>query len=205
MENRANHCGIVVLAGGQSSRLGRPKQLLPYKESTLIKHAAEVALQAEMGPVVVVTGANADVIGKALEGLPVKIVVNSGWEEGMASSLRMGLHALVESFPQTDGILFMVCDQPFVTKSLLRCLLQVQQDTGKAITACGYQGKMGTPALFHRSFFEKLMELEGDKGARLLIAAFPDEVAEVPFAAGAIDIDTREDYEKLRNGLNEVI
>lgn len=204
MENRVNHCGIVVLAGGQSSRLGRPKQLLPYKQSTLISHAAEVALGAEMGPVVVVTGANAELIGKSLIGLPVSTIVNSGWEEGMASSLRVGLHALVESFPQTDGILFMVCDQPFVTKSLLLCLLQVQQDTGKAITACAYQGKLGTPALFHRFFFEKLMELKGDKGARLLIAAFPDEVAEVPFEEGAIDIDTKEDYEKLRNGLNEV-
>jgi molybdenum cofactor cytidylyltransferase len=205
MAYRVNHCGIVVLAGGQSSRLGSPKQLLPYKESTLIRHAATVALAANCGPVLIVTGSNEDAVTKAIEGLGVVVSTNQGWKEGMAASLRVGLKAMVERFPETDGIIFMVCDQPFVTKSLLLCLIETQQTTGKAVTACSYLDKKGTPALFHSSFFEKLMELKGDKGARMLIAAHPDEVADVPFEEGAIDIDTVDDYKRLLNGLNKVL
>jgi molybdenum cofactor cytidylyltransferase len=205
MTGRGNHYGVVILAGGQSNRLGSPKQLLPYKESTLIRHAAAVALEADIGPVLIVTGANERVVLRAIEGLNVFHATNPGWQEGMASSLRVGLKAMVERFPETDGIIFMVCDQPFVTKSLLLCLIETLQTTGKAVTACSYLGKKGTPALFHRSFFEKLMELKGDKGARMLIAAHPDEVADVPFEEGAIDIDTVDDYNRLLNGLNKVL
>jgi molybdenum cofactor cytidylyltransferase len=199
MEHRINHCGLVILAGGKSSRLGSPKQLLPFKETTLLRHTVQIALEADCGPVMVVTGANSREVKEAINGLSVEIVENTGWEEGMASSLRTGLMGMVEKHPETDGILFMVCDQPFVTKSVLLCLIEKQQATGKAATASSYGGQTGTPALFHRFFFEKLLELKGDKGARMLIASHPGDVAIVPFEAGAIDIDTKEDYEQLLN------
>jgi molybdenum cofactor cytidylyltransferase len=90
-----------------------------------------------------------------------------------------------------------------VTKSVLLCLIETQVKAGKAITAAGYGGKAGTPALFHRSFFERLMALKGDKGARMLIASFPEDVSVVPFEEGSVDIDTTEDYARLINLLNE--
>jgi molybdenum cofactor cytidylyltransferase len=90
-----------------------------------------------------------------------------------------------------------------VTKSVLLCLKETQEKEGRAITATGYGGKAGTPALFHRCFFDRLMELKGDKGARMLIASFPGDVAIVPFEEGAIDIDTEEDYGRLIHLLKE--
>lgn len=199
MANGVIHCGIVVLAGGQSSRLGSPKQLLAYAGSSLLRHTVNVALNADCGPVIVVTGAKSMEVKQALTGVKIQIVENPGWQEGMASSLRAGLKAMLVAHPEIDGVIFMVCDQPYVNKSVLLCLIETQHTTGKAVTASSYQGKAGIPALFHHSFFGKLMELKGDKGARMLISAHPHEVAMVPFEEGAIDIDTREDYEQLLN------
>ncbi len=200
MQIRVNHCGIVILAAGQSSRLGSPKQLLPYKDSTLLRHAAQVALEANIGPVLVVTGAHHEAVANAIEGLPISAAFNPDWQEGMASSLRVGLQAMVEAFPETDGILFMVCDQPYVSTSLLCSLVETQHKTGKAIVASTYQGNTGTPALFHHSFFNKLLELKGDKGARLLLETYAGEVVTILFKEGVIDIDWKADWERLVRG-----
>ena len=115
----------------------------------------------------------------------------------MASSLRCGLAAVQKMSADVDGIIFMVCDQPYITKSLLDCLLQAQHETGLPIVASSYEDKLGTPALFHKSFFVELMELKGDTGARKLIKQHEDLVTTVVFPKGIIDIDTRTDYEVL--------
>ena len=192
-----NHFGIVILAGGESSRLGSPKQLLVYRNKTLLRHAVLTALEANCGPVMVVTGANFSAVEKELIELPVEIVHNNDWQEGMASTLRKGLSAMLLNHPETDGIIFMVCDQPFVTKSHLLCLIDRHRQKGKPIAASCYNGQAGTPAFFHQSYFKRLMELKGDKGARTLIAGQPEDVERVEFEQGAIDIDTKEDYERL--------
>jgi molybdenum cofactor cytidylyltransferase len=191
--------GIVILAAGESSRLGSPKQLLAFQHKTLLRLAAETALDAACGPVVVVTGANHFKVEGVVHDLHVHVVYNAGWSEGMASSLRTGLASMLEKFPDTDVIIFMVCDQPFVTKRHLLCLIGQQQKNRKTITASGYAGKVGTPALFHKHIFAELMALKGDKGARLLITQYPEQTEVVHFEEGAIDIDTKEDYERLLN------
>jgi molybdenum cofactor cytidylyltransferase len=197
MDPIATHIAIIILAGGQSSRLGSPKQLLSYRNETLLRHAVRTALEARCGPVLVVTGANADSMNEELKGLPVEMVHNPQWEEGMASTLRKGLETIRVLHPETDGIIFMVCDQPFVTKSHLLCLIESHARSAKPVTASVYGGRAGTPAFFHRNYFDKLMELKGDKGARALISSHPEDVETVSFEEGAIDIDTKEDYERL--------
>ncbi len=197
MENGGRQYGIVILAGGQSSRLGTPKQLLSYMGKSLLGHTIEVALSTNCGPVSVVLGSGSDIIRAAIEAFPVQIVENDGWEEGMGSSLRVGLHEMLKAQPGTDAIIFMVCDQPFVTKSVLLCLIREQLKTGKGITASGYLGKMGTPALIQKKYFVELMELHGDSGARKLLKEHEEDVAIIPFEEGLTDIDTRQDYERL--------
>ncbi|MDP4285363.1 MAG: nucleotidyltransferase family protein [Bacteroidota bacterium] len=194
---RVEHCAIVVLAAGMSSRLGKPKQLLVYHGKSLLKHSVDAALQTTMRPVIVVLGANSGAVKKELEGMGTVVVENEEWQEGMASSLRCGLDAVRKGSTDIDGIIFMVCDQPYVTKSLLDSLLLAQHETGLPIVASSYDGKEGTPALFHKSFFAKLKELEGDTGARKLIQKNEGKVTTVVFPKGVIDIDTITDYEVL--------
>jgi molybdenum cofactor cytidylyltransferase len=194
---RVSHCAILILAAGQSSRLGSPKQLLEYNGASLIKRVVQTALDSEIGRVTVVLGANANKIGTELDMPGLCLIENSDWEEGMASSIRAGVKAITDLEPATDGIMILVCDQPHLERPVLGQLLQVQSETGLPVTASVYQGRTGTPAVFHKSFFPLLMELKGDTGARKLFSEHSGQVALVPFEKGIIDIDTKEDYEKL--------
>ena len=118
---RVNRCGIILLAAGSSSRMGNPKQLLLYKGKSLLVHAADTAIAACLTPVIVVLGANRQLIEKELvnkEGL--NIIFNSDWEEGMASSIRCGIKEALEIDPDLDGVIIMVCDQPYVDQQLLK-------------------------------------------------------------------------------------
>jgi molybdenum cofactor cytidylyltransferase len=191
-------CAVIILAGGKSARLGKAKQLLPYGDKNLLQHAVDTALLTGLSPIVVVLGARGDIISEVLTGRPVKIVVNSEWEEGMASSVRCGINDLLRHSPNADGTIIMVCDQPFVSAGLLDSLLVTQHETGKPVIAATYDGIAGTPVLFHRNMFAALMELKGDKGARKFLEQHPQWVATVPFPEGKLDIDTETDYENLQ-------
>jgi molybdenum cofactor cytidylyltransferase len=151
-----------------------------------------------MRPVIVVVGAKSDVIKKGMEGMKVKVVENEEWQEGMASSIRCGLQALPDIAPAADGVIIMVCDQPFVSASLLGELITAQKDRGKKIVACKYTNTIGPPVLFHRSFFPALLELKGDEGARKIVVQHMDDVVTVLFPGGDIDIDTAAEYDALK-------
>ena len=190
-----NNCAAILLAAGASTRLGNPKQLLPYKGTNLVNHAIRVIEQADLHPVIVVTGANAALIEEAIIAKHISIVTNYDWQEGIASSIRAGITTLGEKHPACDGALLMVCDQPYVTENVVLELTRVQRKTGKPIAACQYDHITGTPALFHQSIFPELLLLKGDKGAGKLLKERFTDVSIVPFAMGKFDIDTAEDYE----------
>jgi molybdenum cofactor cytidylyltransferase len=197
MNYQINHCGILILAAGQSARLGIPKQLLDYEGLSLIKRVAQTALESGIGKVTVVLGANAEQIRTELDMPALCLVENRGWEEGMASSVRAGVRAITAMDRDTDGLMILVCDQPYLGKTVLQQLIQLQRESGLPLAACVYDGKAGTPALFHKTVFPELLELTGDTGARKLINSYGDQVAQLTFEEGKIDIDTKEDYEKL--------
>jgi molybdenum cofactor cytidylyltransferase len=198
MNLKISNIAIVILAAGTSSRLGSPKQLLDYKGKNLLRYAVDTALETECASVFVVLGANSELLRKELKDKPVTVLENTNWQEGMSSSIRCGLEYITGTILRPDSIIFMVCDQPFVSSSLLLSLIEKKQETKRPIVASSYEDKLGTPALFHRSFFPMLMELTGDKGARKLIADNVEKVATVAFAKGITDIDTKEDYELLK-------
>ena len=190
--------GVIALAAGSSSRLGRPKQTLMYGGKTLLARAIETALEANCGQIVVVTGANADVTEPEAAAYPVQIVFNPNWAAGMNASIRAGLDALTASANELDAVLVMTCDQPFLSVAILRELVQVYEATGKPIAACEYAGIRGVPALFDKSAFEDLRALPDGAGAGRLIAAYgPERTATIPFPDGAIDVDTPEDFARL--------
>jgi molybdenum cofactor cytidylyltransferase len=172
---------------------------LEYDGQSLLQYAIDAAVNSKAATIVVVLGANSDLISKKIDTLKVRLIENSEWEEGMASSVRNGLNALQRISPATDAVIFMVCDQPFVSASLINQLMETQKETGKSIVTCNYGEAIGPPALFHKSLFNELMQLRGDAGARKIIQQHDNEVVTVLFASGKMDIDTQEDYESLKN------
>jgi molybdenum cofactor cytidylyltransferase len=197
MSNAITRCAVLILAAGKSSRLGSPKQLLHFEGSPLIRRVAKTAIDAGIGEVFVVVGANAEQVVTELNMPQLRLVENEDWQEGMASSIRNGLAAVEKADPEVNGIMILVCDQPHLDTGTLQAILKKQQTSGLVIAASLYEGKVGTPAVFHRSIFPALMELKGDTGARKIFSAYSEQVALVPFEKGIIDIDTKEDYEKL--------
>ncbi|MGZ5221080.1 MAG: nucleotidyltransferase family protein [Chitinophagaceae bacterium] len=192
-----NNCAIIILAAGSSSRMGRPKQLLPYMGKSLLSHSVDIANDADANPVIVVLGANAALLEKEIDEKKVHIVVNKEWQEGMASSIRCGLNTLLHIAPSSGAAILMVCDQPFVSASLLNELISQQKNTGKLIVASQYQNTVGPPTLFDKTIFPELMALQGDAGARKIVERHSNDTTTVLFTAGNIDIDTEADYEAL--------
>lgn len=190
--------GIVILAAGASARLGEPKQELLYKGETLLQHAINAAIATNCKPVVVVLGAETALHLPEQANESITTVDNPDWEEGMSSSIRRGLSALLASAPQVEGVILMVCDQPFVEASLLNSLIHTKNATGKGIVACQYKDTLGTPVLFSKAYFDELLYLRGKEGAKKLLFRHSEDVADIPFALGAVDIDTPEDYALLK-------
>ena len=194
--NTIYHTDIVILAAGASTRLGRPKQLLPWQGKTLLQHAVETALTIATQPVVV-TGCNADQLVAGVDQTQVHIVFNPGWQQGIASSIRCGLQALLNRTPQPDQVIFMVCDQPFVSPGLLLDLINERQKSQKSIIASSYGNTLGIPALFDKTHFSQLLDLQGDTGAKKVIQQFSEEVGSVEFKEGEFDVDTEGEYKRL--------
>ncbi len=192
-----NKTAIVILAAGNSSRLGRPKQLLKYKESNLLKNTISEALNTLNSFVLVVTGADNQNIEKELNSSQILTRFNEDWETGMASSIVKGLNELLQLNPDCEQCIFAVCDQPFVTSSIFENLINEYHKTEKGIIASAYSETLGTPVLFHKKYFKELLELSGQEGAKKIIKKYSDDVVSVDFKKGNIDIDTEEDYNKL--------
>lgn len=190
--------GAVILAAGGSSRLGQPKQLLSFQSESLIRRAVRSALEAGCPCIVVVTGHASDRIEMELRGTPAILVENSEWQRGLGTSIRCGLRHLLNSRPETEALVLLACDQPFLDASVIGSLISQQENSGKPIVASSYASTLGGPALFHRSCFESLLALPDDSGAKTLIESRTAEVAQIEFEKGAVDIDTPGDLERLR-------
>lgn len=194
MPDDFQHVYALILAAGGSTRMGRPKQLLRWQGRTLLDQAIDSACQILPGRVIVVLGAHAGLIREAINLDSVKMVRNPDWENGIASSIRLGIDTLPAS---SEAVLIMLCDQPLVDSAHLKALLSSWQSEPGRIVASQYSLSCGVPALFPAAYFERLRSLTGDKGAKPLLAEFDPRVLKIPFAAAALDIDTPDDFEQL--------
>ena len=192
--------GIIVLAAGASTRMGRPKQLLRFEGQSLLRRAAEAALDTSCRPVVVVTGAHAALMRAELNQLAVQIVENPQWANDMSSSIRVGITELRELSEKASAAVITVCDQPFVTSELITRLVETYRTTNASIVAAEYGETLGVPALFSRRLFPELCDLSDTAGAKQIITRYLTEAVPVPLAGGAFDIDTPTDYAKLQRG-----
>jgi molybdenum cofactor cytidylyltransferase len=188
--------GLIILAAGSSSRLGKPKQNLVFQGSTLLQRSIKAALAADCQKVLVVLGANANIIEPTIKNEPIQIVHNPDWQAGMSSSISSGLAALLKTNPQIQSVILMLCDQPFADTAIINQLIQASANN-KPLVACNYNGTIGVPALFDKSHFEELLALQGNEGAKKLLLKHANEVHTIPFPLGMIDIDTIGDFERL--------
>jgi molybdenum cofactor cytidylyltransferase len=188
--------GAVILAAGGSSRFGQAKQLVDFRGQPLLARAIEAARQGGCDPVlVVISSASAQVKSIVPDG--IVITENAEWHSGIASSIRIGVEALLTVTPGMDGILLLACDQPLVTGKIVDGLIEHWVRNGKQIAASAYADTLGVPAVFNRSCFEDLVGLKGDSGAKSIILLHRQRVAEFPFPGGTQDIDTPADLSRI--------
>ena len=196
---RESQIAAIVLAAGGSARMGQSKQLLPINGQPMVRRVTATVCAANLAQVVVVTGAQAEAVREALAGLPAEIVVNEAWAEGLSRSLRLGLRALR---PEIQAALMVLADQPALTPELLNALAKRYRATGAAIVLPVYQGRRGNPVLFDRALFADLLAVEGDQGGRAILTRYASSIerVEVDDPSVLLDIDTRADYDKVREG-----
>jgi molybdenum cofactor cytidylyltransferase len=194
---------LILLAAGESSRLGSPKQLLPYNGKTLLQHSIDLSQMLGLDTFLVL-GAFKDEILEHIAIRETKVVINDEWSEGLASSIRCGLQEVVRNNPDTEAILLVLCDQPFLTDDILSQMIEEYYLAEQPIIHCDYGDVSGPPTLFHKSLFPSLMELKGSQGAKKVVDMFPDKVVYVDFPKGKWDVDTQSDYQQLLKSGNHI-
>jgi CTP:molybdopterin cytidylyltransferase MocA len=186
----SDRISAVVLAAGASRRARRPKLLLPYGGTTLLRHAVLSALGSGADETIVVLGAFAPLLRQELEGLPCSIVENAHWNEGMGSSVRCG----VSSAQQGNAVLVLLADQPLVTADVAARLITAFRKHPEQAVVSSYAGTLGVPAMFPARLVPELRQLSGDQGARSWIARHRADVVIVDVPEAATDLDSEKDF-----------
>ncbi len=193
--------GAVVLAAGSSSRMGEAKQLLPLAGSTVLERTLENLLVANVDEIVLVLGSSAEIILQRMAEFPkknLKIFVNTEYGQGMATSLRVGLAGLDENI---DAALIVLADQPFIRAETFDRIIDQYRRSDTQIVIPMFKGLRGNPILLDRSIFHEVMALRGDIGCRAIFGNHLDRIvkAEVNDIGILLDIDNKDDYERLRD------
>jgi molybdenum cofactor cytidylyltransferase len=189
--------GALILAAGESSRLGQPKQLIQFRGKSLVRRMVYAARKARCSPTVAVIGSDREEVERELKAEGAIIVENQNWRLGIGTSIRAGVQVLIDNVPDVEAIVLLVCDQPAVDARAIARLITLREKTKRAIVASRYANTLGVPALFDRSCFQELLALDNGTGAKTVILSNRERVTEFPFPEGKIDIDTLDDYEKL--------
>jgi len=189
----------IVLAAGESKRMGQTKLLLPWQGKTLLEHVLDTLLTSQVNEVILVLGHDADRILQKVPTQKIKVVINPDYKEGMSSSILKGLMAMDE---KAEAFLTVLADQPGITKEILNRLIHGFQKTRpeKNIVLPTYLGARGHPVLFSTKYKKEALRLRGDVGARQVLVDHPEDILEVEVDSDAVlsDIDTPEDYRDQR-------
>ncbi len=191
----------IILAGGSSTRFGRPKQLLRLKGKYLLDYVLNAALASELNQVVLVLGHDHQNILQALETRTsqerLQVVINHRYLEGQSRSLQAGLLKIRQAFP---AVMFLLGDQPMLDSSVINHILERFRYSGKDICVPVCKGKRGNPTIFNRVLYDQLMAIEGDIGARNIIRDNPERVlyTELDDPLCFFDIDSQKDFENLQ-------
>jgi molybdenum cofactor cytidylyltransferase len=191
----------VILSAGESSRMGRPKALLPVDGQTFIERIVGTLARTRVGKIIVVLGHDAETLKRQLEHLAVGFLVNADYKSGQLSSLQTAVRRL-ESDRECDGMLVHLVDHPYISPTLVDVMIEGFYESNKLIVVPRYQGKRGHPVIFSRALFAELLNAPLDQGAKAVVNAHRDETLEIETddAGIAVDIDTPELYRQHVKG-----
>ena len=186
----------IILAAGESKRMGQLKQLLPFRGSTLLGQIVENLLQSQAAETIVVLGSQAEKIIPQIDREPVKIVVNPDFEQGMSSSIKCGLSHISEA---ADGVMIVLGDQPLIEKETIDLLIERHRQSERGIILPVYNGIRGHPVIFTMKYKDELLRLTGDIGGKQIVERHPSDVLEVEVDSESVvtSIDAESDYQSL--------
>jgi molybdenum cofactor cytidylyltransferase len=185
---------VLIPAAGASERLGRAKQLVKHRGTTLIQNAVNTAFSLDPGEIIVVTGANAEAVKNAVLQSTVNWIHNPNWSDGMGGSIALGATAIS---PESAGLMILLCDQWKIQISDLQLLAETWQSNPERIVCASAEGINMPPVIFPASYFNQLAKLEGSQGARSLLISHPESRTAVPVKNASIDLDTQAQLKNL--------
>ncbi|HMB64165.1 MAG TPA: nucleotidyltransferase family protein [Eudoraea sp.] len=198
-----HHVTVLILAAGSSSRMGKMKQLLPWKNTTLLGSAISAAKASKASEIIVVLGYHAARIRESLTNHRIILLENREWETGMGSSVRCGMQYVLNKTSLPDAVLIMLCDQPFIGTGYLNEMIEAYYASPKNIIGTAYGRSAGVPALFGKSYFSMLKGISGKEGAREVISGHSDDTVTLNANDLLGDVDNDEDYRSLLDKLKE--
>ncbi len=188
---------IILLAAGASSRMGQPKQLLPWGNQTLIENQIHTLLKTGH-PVHVVLGSNSNLVIPVIEKYDVNIVINTDWESGMGSSISLGISEIIQKYPDANGVLITLLDQPLITTSYIEKMLETYQPGSQQILVSrSASGWTGVPVIFDKCYFKELSELKNQEGAKKIVKRHEENVILLDGGELLEDMDTPPVYQQL--------
>ncbi|WP_297795931.1 nucleotidyltransferase family protein [uncultured Eudoraea sp.] len=189
---------ILILAAGSSSRMGKIKQLLPWKGSTLLENTIRTAKSSMAGEVLVILGSNAGLIKESIHNInDVNIIENTKWRKGIGSSISCGINYLTAYEKDIRAVIILLADQVLINSEYLNRMIELYTRGKKDLIATKYGHKTGVPALFDQFYFKDLSKLDEDHGAHNLLKRFTDKIYTLDTFGKTFDVDTQEDYNKL--------
>jgi molybdenum cofactor cytidylyltransferase len=186
----------ILLAAGESNRMGQPKQLMPFDQSTIVERTIDNLLNSAVSETIVVLGYREQDVRKTIADQPVKIAINPDYQQGMSASIIAGLKQVDK---RAQAVLIALGDQPFVDSQTINTLVEAFIANNRGIIIPVYQGRRGNPVIFAIKYKDELWNLKGDIGGREIINHHPDDVLEVAVNCEGVllDIDTAENYTSM--------
>jgi len=188
----------ILLAAGESKRMGKPKLLMPFGKSTILEQTVDNLLNSTVSEVIVVLGYKAEEVMPKLAAKPLKIAINPNYHQGMSTSIVAGLNLIDD---KAEAVMLALADQPLVDSKIINRLIQQFYAHNKGIVIPAYQGRRGHPIIFAIKYKAELLGLKGDVGGRQIIEKHPEDILEVAVDSPGIniDIDTISDYHSHSN------
>lgn len=190
---------VVVLAAGNSKRMGQSKQLLPWGNSTLLGNVVKNVLAVDAHKIFVVLGAYSNEIIEKINLSETIVLINENWQQGLGSSIALATVEINKKHPNLNALLFVLADQPFISSLYLNAMIELHNKDKESIIITRKEDYSGVPVLFPRKFFPELMSLSNDEGAKQIINRNKNCVKEVVTQDNIADIDTFEAYEALHS------